>query len=208
MRQHDYLPAAFATWLGFLAFVVLLGLCVHRADAANADLTWTYPANNTDGTAIPASGAGAISATVIEWGSCSGAAFGERAGGATLPAPAKAYTVTGLGVGTHCFRAAVTNSFGVQSDWTAAVQKVIAAPKPNPPAFVTVNIVAYDVRWQPGGGTKLARAVGTVALGTECGANVITRRGLRSYYEVPLDRVDLRSLPNSAIVVAECEARS
>lgn len=79
---------------------------------------------------------------------------------------------------------------------------------PKPPVLGVVNIVAYDVRWQQGGGTKLARAVGTVALGTACGANVITRRGTRSYYEVPLDKVDLRSLPNSAIVVAECEVKT
>ena len=208
MRQHDFLPAAFATWLGLLVFVVLLGLCVHRADAADAELTWTYPATNVDGTAIPATGAGSVASTLIEWGTCSGTAFGTKAGGATVPAPAKTYTVTGLAVGTHCFRAAVTNSYGTQSDWTGAVQKVIAPPKPNPPVIVTVNLVAYEVRWHPGRGTVLGAPIGTVARGVTCGDSVITTRGPREYREVPIDVVNMRRLPNSAIVVAECEARS
>lgn len=176
--------------------------------AATADLTWTYPATNTDGTAIPASGAGSIASTKLEWGTCSGALFGTKAGEATVNAPAKAYSVTGLGVGTHCFRAAVVNSFGTQSDWTAAVQKTVDPPKPNPPAFVTVNIVAYDLRWNAGRGTVINAAVGTVARGTACGANEITRQGQRRFHEVSLDQVDLRTLPISAIVVAECGARS
>lgn len=204
--EANYLKAS-AILLLALVLVVSLALA-QVAKAANADLTWTYPATNTDGTAIPASGAGSIASSKIEWGSCEGTAFGVKAGEATVNAPTKAYSVTGLGVGTHCFRAAVVNSFGVQSDWTGPVQKVIAAPKPNPPVFTTVNIVAFDVRWQPGGGTKLARAVGTVPLGTACGESVITRRGLRAYHEVTLDKVDLRSLPNSAVVVAECEVQS
>jgi hypothetical protein len=201
-------PTRFSVWLGFLVFLVLLGLCVHRADAADAELTWTYPATNVDGTAIPATGAGSVASTLIEWGTCSGAAFGTKAGGATVPAPAKTYTVTGLAVGTHCFRAAVTNSYGTQSDWTGAVQKVIAPPKPNPPVIVTVNLVAYEVRWHQGRGTVLGAPVGTVALGTACGSQRITTAGPRKYYEVPLDKVDLRRLPSSAIVVAQCEARS
>ena len=204
--EANYLKA---TAILLLALVIVVSLALAQvAQAANADLTWTYPTTNVDGSAIPATGAGSVASTKIEWGTCEGTAFAVKAGEATVPAPAKAYSVAGLGVGTHCFRAAVVNSFGVQSDWTAAVQKVIAAPKPNPPVFTTVNIVAYDVRWQAGGGTKLARAVGTVPLGTACGDRAITRRGLRSYHEVPLDQVDLRGLPNSAVVVAECEASS
>lgn len=168
MRGRDFFPVAVATWIGALLFLTLLGLIVHRADAANADLTWTYPASNTDETPVPATGPGSIASTLVEWGTCSGTAFGVKAGGATVPAPAKAYTVTGLGVGTHCFRAAVVNSYGVQSDWTGAVQKVIAAPKPNPPTLVTVSIVAYELR-QYANGTLRFVQVGTVPLRAPCG---------------------------------------
>ena len=194
----------------FVAGLLLLAASffgmTHVAQAADAELTWTYPTANTDGSAIPASGAGSIASTVLEWGSCSGTAFGTKAGGTTAAAPTKAYTVTGLAVGTHCFRAAVVNSYGVQSDWTAAVQKVVAPPKPNPPTFVTVNIVAYDLRWNQGRGTVLNAAVGTVPLGTACGDSVITTQGQRRFREVSLDLVELQSLPMSAIVVAECAA--
>lgn len=198
MRGRDYFPVAVATWIGALLFLTLLGLIVHRADAADAQLSWTAPTQREDGAALAAT---AIAGYDIEWGKCGQAQQTVRVG------PVTSHTITGLGYGEWCFRIRTADSGGLLSAWTGAVTKVILAP-PKPPVFTTVNIVAYDVRWQAGGGTKLARAVGTVALGTACGERAITRRGLRAYHEVPLDQVDLRSLPNSPIVVAECEVSS
>lgn len=57
-------------------------LCVASLPALAADITttWTYPTQNTDGSAIPASGAGSIASSRVEWGTCAGAAFGTKLG--------------------------------------------------------------------------------------------------------------------------------
>lgn len=196
--EANYLKATAAI---LLTLVLVLSLALaSMAHAATADLSWTAPTQREDGTALASSD---IAGYDVEWGKCSQAVQVVDAGkvlaySIVLPNPS---------FGQWCFRVRTRDSSGVVSAWTGPVTKTIAAP-PKPPIFTTVNIVAYDVRWQPGGGTKLARAVGTVPLGTACGDRVITRRGLRSYHEVPLDQVDLRGLPSSPIVVAECEASS
>lgn len=206
MRQHDYLPAAFATWLGFLAFVVLLGLCVHRADAATIDGTFTLPTKYVDGADLPAAN---IKHIRVQVGTCNGTAFGAVEGTQLVVPPATAFAVVvPRAFGDFCVQAQTETTLGKLSDFTAAAKVTKAEPKPNPPAFVTVNVVAYEVRWHPGRGTVLGAPVGTVARGVTCGDSVITTRGPREYREVPIDVVNLRRLPDSAIVVAECEARS
>lgn len=203
-------PTRLAVWLGALVFITLLGLCVHRADAADASLTWTHPTQRTDNSALALAD---IKETEIQYAPCAAGNTWPATGtpaSKVVTAPAAATTITGLAYGTWCFRARtvpVLNPATDQSAWTGPVWAIYLAP-PKPPVLGVVNIVAYDVRWQQGGGTKLARAIGTVPLGTTCGDHPITRRGTRSYYEVPLDKVDLRSLPNSAIVVAECEVKT
>ena len=187
-------------WLGFLAFLVLLGLCVHRTDAASADLTWTHPTARVDGTPLAVAD---IAATRLTWGKCS-AALDQTT---DVPAPATAHSIGSLGYGEWCFVARTVDKTGLVSDPTGPVQKIILAP-PLPPTFVAVTVVVYDVRWNPGRGTVLNAAVGTVPRGTACGDSEITRQGQRRFREVPLDVVTLRTLPASAIVVAQCEVAS
>ena len=168
--------------------------------AANAELTWTHPTQRVDNSPLAIAD---IAATRLNWGACGSA----LASTTDVPAPAVTYTVTGLAYGTWCFVARTVDKTGLVSDPTGQVQKIILAP-PKPPAFTVVNIVAYETAWHPGRGTVLGRAVGRVPLGTECGSSRITTRGHQQFYEVPLDSVSLSQMPQSAIVVAACEARS
>jgi predicted phage tail protein len=143
--------------------LLLLCLIATPALAANLDLTWTYPSKNVDGTDIPATGAGSIASSKVEWGTCTGTAFGTKAGEATVPAPTKTYSVPNLAPGTHCARVAVTNSYGVASDFTAAVSRTVDAPKPLPPVITMATVVRLYLR------DNLSLVAGTIALGVECG---------------------------------------
>lgn len=143
--------------------ILLMGMAALPAMAANLDLTWTYPAKNVDGSDIPAAGAGSIASSKVEWGTCAGTAFGTKAGEATVPAPTKTYSVPNLAPGTHCARVLVTNTYGVSSDFTAAVSRTVDAPKPLPPVITTATVVRLYLRDNP------SLVAGTVALGVECG---------------------------------------
>ena len=107
--------------------------------AASVTATWQHPTQNTDDSAIPATGAGSIASTRIEWGSCNGAAFGTAVGEVVVPAPAATTVIPNLGVGTWCARAFSKNTYGAESDASGVVQKVIAAPKPKPPANFSIG---------------------------------------------------------------------
>lgn len=146
---------------------LVLAFLAGPALAGSVQLNWTFPMLNTDGSAVPATGAGAITSTLVEWGTCNGTAFGTKQGGATVAAPALTYTVTNLGPGTYCLRAAVVNSYGVQSDWTAAVTATIAPPKPLPPAL-TIGTIAYELRGYANGTFRMV-SVGSVPLKAPCG---------------------------------------
>lgn len=143
--------------------ILLLCFMAVPALGANLELTWTYPAKNVDGSDVPASGAGSIVSSKVEWGSCAGTAFGTKAGEATVPAPTKTYSVPNLAPGTHCARVLVTNTYGVSSDFTAAVSRTVDAPKPLPPVITTATVVRLYLRDNP------SLVAGTVALGVECG---------------------------------------
>lgn len=203
LRRHTDLMLA--RFFAALLLLTLVGLIVHRADAAEATLTWTLPAQNTDGSAIPTTGAGAITSSRVEWGSCAGSAFGTKAGEATVPAPGATYTVAGLAPATWCFRAFASNSYGVESGPSGVVSKVVVPPTPKPPVLVTVNVVAYEVLPHPIEGTRLGRNVGTVRLGTACGPEPVVQTFGGTYYEVPREAVALTKTPKSAVVVAQCE---
>jgi len=176
--DRNYFPSSVVLWLAVLVLLSLLGAVINTAHAATATATWTLPTQNTDNSAIPATGPGAIVSTQLKWGTCTGTAaapvFGVEAGNASVPAPALTHVVTGLGPGTVCFAAAVTNTYGVQSAFTGAVRKVIAPPTPRPPVLVTVATTAYELRRLSTGELKFV-AVGTVRLRTQCGPRLVGR---------------------------------
>lgn len=202
----------------FKSFIVLIltllaTVFTGAAFAATANLTWTHPTQRVDNTSLALS---EIKETEIEYGTCTGTAepFGiSPIGSKVFPVgttPTQSGQVTSLAYGKWCFRARtvpVVQPDTNKSDWTGTVWAQYLAP-PKPPTWGTVNIVAYEIRWNPGRGTVLGKAVGTVPLGTACGNQRITSQGVREYHEIPLDSVELVDMPQSAIVVAECEVAS
>lgn len=187
----------------FRIVVVLLLLEVGGvALAADLAVTWAHPTQNTDGSAIPATGDGALTGTRVEWGSCSGSAFGTKAGELLVPHPTASASVAGLAPGTWCVRAFARNNYGQESASSAVVAKAIAAPVPKAPTLVVVNVVAYEILPHPIEGTRLGRSIGTVPLGTGCGDEPVV--GL-DYHEVLREAVTLTRTPKSAVLVAKCE---
>ncbi|MCX8113666.1 MAG: fibronectin type III domain-containing protein, partial [Burkholderiaceae bacterium] len=84
--------------------------------------------------AIPASGPGSLTASVVERGTCSGPnVFGAAQESVTVNALAVSYTFTGLAPGTYCFRVKVRNTCNAESDWSAVASKTITPPVPKPP---------------------------------------------------------------------------
>ena len=162
--ERNYVKAAVIA-VGLLALLVGC-LILNAARAADMSVSWTYPTTNTDGTAIPATGAGSISGFVLEWGTCSGTAFGSKLGGAAPAAPATSYTITGLAPGTYCVRLAAVNTYAIVSAFSSVATKTIAAPTPNPPVL-TIATIAYELREYSGGTLRFVQ-VGTVPKGAQC----------------------------------------
>lgn len=187
----------FRLFLGALLLLCVIGLA-NRADAADATSTWTAPTANTDGTVIPATGAGSIVSHRLEWGTCSGTAFGTKIAEAVVLAPALTYTVTNLAPGTYCFRVYAKNTYGIESAPSGVVSKVVPAPVPNPPTLVTVSVVAYELK--PNG----LRMVGTLPLGTPCAGDVLFQTLGQDFYAVP--RGAVAPAPGNGVktIVAAC----
>lgn len=172
-------------------------------------VTWTAPAQNTDGTALTnlagfqlfhsTTSAGVSTATPIE------------VPGATVTT----FTITGLPTGLRYFGAKAVNSLGVASDMSALVSATVAlqsasasvsvtvATKPMPPTLVSVSQVVYELvpdRWNV---IRLGRVVGSVPLGVPCQPEPVVSG---SYYPVPFDAVSLTKAPKSDVLVAPCAA--
>jgi hypothetical protein len=203
--ERDPLRAALVV---LAALVVTIGVALVfaiPAHAADATVSWTAPTQNTDGTAIPASGAGSLTGTRVEYGTCSGALFGTKAGEVTVPAPTSSVVISGFSPGsTACFRAYSSNTFGVESAASAVASKTWPAPTPKPPVIATVSGLVWELRLDKDGGLRLAREVGTVDAGRLClglapiyGEDlfVITRAGVSF----------TRGVKRDAVLVAQCE---
>lgn len=185
----------------YTALSVAIALCLGASPtrAGDAVLTWTLATQNTDGTAIPASGPGSLTGTRVEWGSCSGSSFGTKAGEQLVAKPAVTYTVTNLAPGTHCFRAYSRNTYGQESAPTNAVQKVIAPPVPQPPGTLTVAAtVAYQVIGTPNAFAMIP--VGTVPADTVCDSS----QSVNGYYAVPREAVTWYGSVHPQVVVSPC----
>lgn len=117
---------------------ILLIAVATAAVAGTVGLSWTNPAQNTDGSAIPASGPGSIASTRIEWGTCSGTAFGSALGEFVVQGAAESATTPDLPPGTYCLRAFSRNSYGKESGPSAVAQKTIEAPTPRPPGNFSI----------------------------------------------------------------------
>jgi hypothetical protein len=163
------------------AIVFALGLFASAAYAADATITWTMPTQNTDNSAIPASGSGSIASTRVEWGTCSGTSFGTKAGERIVNAPATTTTITGLTSGsTFCFRAFVRNTAGAESAASNVVSRVMPSPTPKPPVLSSTVSVVWS--YKRAGPHETLEVVGSAPIGTECGALIVAAAGM---YELP-----------------------
>lgn len=103
--------------------------------AAVLNFSWTNPTQNTDGSAIPASGAGSLTETVVSYGPCNAGRTGLTSitGTVTRTQPNLTAGSPNLPPGTWCGYAQVKNTYGELSDPSNVDFEVVAAPKPNPP---------------------------------------------------------------------------
>jgi hypothetical protein len=183
----------------------VLAMFVGDAWAASATITWQNPTQNVDGTPIPATGAGALTGTRVEWGTCNVAAFGTRAGELVVPAPATTATIPGLAEGsTFCFRAFSQNTFGEQSATSNIISRIIPAPRPRPPVLsATVNVV-----WREYSDGRFV-LIGMLPLGTECDPERTVSKYGASFNPVPASAVQPfpgASAPATGTYMAICGA--
>lgn len=127
-------------------------------------VTWTNPTTRTDGSALTAA---QIGSTEVEYGTCSGTAFGTPTGAQSVTGAATTLTVTNLAAGTWCFRARTVDTGSNHSAWSAVVSKVVPVAPPSPPTLVTIATYAYEFRPRLIGGFRLVR-VADVPMGIPC----------------------------------------
>ncbi len=106
------------------------------ASAAILNFSWENATRNTDGSAIPASGPGALTGTQIEYGPCNAGRTALASVTATIDAPAGAAAAASpnLPPGDWCSRARHSNTYGEFSTWTGVVFKSVPRPVPEPPS--------------------------------------------------------------------------
>ena len=182
----------------------VLALTASGALAADLTVTWTHPTAFADGSPLALS---QIASTRIEYGTCSGTAFGTASGSITVPAPAASGVVTNLTPGTWCFRAFTRTTAaagGQESSASNVAQRTIAFPPPNPPVLSVTIPVAYEINLTGSGLVKLGRDVGKVPVGTACSEDVIVANNHGTYYTVSNDDVTLYRKPKSSVLVAVC----
>jgi len=172
--------------------LLLIALLPSLANAIT--VSWNPPITNTDGSIIPASGDGSLTDSLVEWGTCSGTAFGTKLGEQLVPMPAKSIEFTSFTPGCYSFRVYAKNTYGSLSLASMVAQKTIIAPTPSPPTLVTIVAQIYDYQIK-NGKVYLGRQVGTAPLGTACGDMVLT-----NYYYVPVEKVTLTRKPRSATI--------
>lgn len=147
-----------------LLAAVLIFLFIGSAFAGTATVTWTNPTTRTDGTALTSA---QIGSTRVEWGTCSGAAFGTVLGNQSATGAATSTTIPDLAPGTYCFRAATLDTGGLQSGWSVIASKIVPVAAPSPPTIVTVSTVAYRFAIGRGGVLRLVKD-GHIPLGVAC----------------------------------------
>jgi len=177
------------------------------AQSGSATVNYAAPTTRVGGGALAAS---EILGYRVEYGSCSGTAFGVKAGEMTpTPATALTATVPNLAPGTYCFRAFAKDQYGQWSDPSNVGTKTIPLPPPpSPPAIVTISVVA-GVNISPAfrvlaDGSRSSTVVGLVGTGATCSGPVLfTYRG-KSYRRVDPAAVRWWATAPTTNVAAAC----
>lgn len=174
-----------------LALCVLLSPAVY---AGQAVVTWTNPTAYTDNTVLVSID---ITQTRVEYGSCSGGAFGTKTGEVTAPGSVTTVTILNLAASTYCFRA-YTTAKGVESAASAVASKIVPQAAPNPPVLTTISTTAYRINI--GTNAITLAKIGTVPLKLACDA----KQSVNGYNVVPREKVKWSSSAHPAVVVARC----
>jgi hypothetical protein len=177
----------------------------------SATLRWSPPTTNTDGSAIPSTGNGALAGYKLYHATTAAGVASATpvtiSGGTTT-----SYILTGLPAGVRYYGLKATNVAGVDSDMSnsptntvnivsaSATASVTVTTKPNPPTLVTVSTAVLDLKRNSTPG----RVVGYIPLNAPCVGEPVYKTLFSTYYEVPLDNVVLTTTPRSSIVVAKC----
>lgn len=183
-----------------------LGFWVGRASAADASLTWINPTTRTDGSALVTAD---LRGTRIEYGSCSGAAFGTKAGEIVASAGATAATIPGLANGVpHCFRAYARATDGtpsgfVESVATNVVSKTFTLAPPNSPGgFALAGGTAFTlIRSQD---RLVMLPVGTMTGDTACSPDYAVFVSGVMYSAVPTTAITYSGSVRPVVTFARC----
>lgn len=169
--------------VGAFALFLLLTCIVGIARAGTITWTWTNPAQYEDGSALsPAD----ISQTRIEFGSCSGTAFGTKQGEVVNAGNGTTASKASLIPGIYCSRA-FTTAKGQESLASNVMVNTIAQPNPKPPVLSAISSLAMTVK-KTSHGWDLVDNVGIVRLGSECNAEQSFGNG---YFALKNHRTDV-----------------
>lgn len=115
-QQREATARARATIFVILVVLAILG---SQAEAATLDFT-IQPTATLEPGDIPATGAGALTAHRVQYGTCNGSDFGQVLGEliVTMPRLAGSFTVP---AGLYCVRAFASNAFGEGKPYPVSV---------------------------------------------------------------------------------------
>lgn len=169
-----------------------------------ADLSWTPPTQNTDGSPL----------TDLAGYQVFHAATSAGVPGATpiaVQAPASSYSVTGLPTGMRYFGVKAVNAAGIASPMSGIVSKDIVAStatasvtitvqkQPQAPTLLTIATTAYELRLYSNGTLRFVQ-VGRVPLGAACD------RPLVGDYAIFDGAVEYTKAPANGLIAARCAA--
>jgi hypothetical protein len=106
--------------------ILALGLVFSTVQAQEYEpvpISWNMPTENEDGSAIPASGTGALSSTSIEYSVCENGQVVEPKGHIFVPVPNTTSEHVPTDAATHCYQATVANTEGVSSNYSNVASK-------------------------------------------------------------------------------------
>jgi len=114
--------------------LILLALLPLSAFARDVVVEWTLATQREDNTALAVS---ETAATRVEWGTCSGTAFGTSAGVRDVAPPALTTTLA-LANGQWCLRAFTVDTDGQVSDPTPVIAFQLKG-RPKPPVIKSIK---------------------------------------------------------------------
>lgn len=194
--KFDFGKLMMAVIMVIMFFLILM---VSNAYAGEANLTWVAPTQNTDGSAIPATGPGSLAGFKIYYKLST--ATTETV--VTVANPAlRTYTITPLGNGTWNFQMTAYNTSGAESDRSGTASKtIVETPLPPTPVFVTSATTVFNLVKKTNGFVLVA--VGTVPLNTPCDRT----QTVNGYYAVPISAVTWSGTVKPIVVVAQCSTQ-